>query len=122
MLNFSDENPVEEYDMNLSMFFLYVNMKNPVKQEEMKESLEGWVMACGEDDCLIKGKHPSKLDRCFVTNNREFFAYLWAAGDKLDFFLRDLKIRGRMRHLRRLMDIKVDARVRTGGCGHLSNP
>ncbi|KAG0612153.1 hypothetical protein M758_6G006300 [Ceratodon purpureus] len=121
-LVFSDENSVEDYQMNLDSFFLYMNIKDPVKQEQMRDGVEAWVMACGEADVLIKGKHPSISDRCFVTSSGELFAYLFAAGDKLNDFLKDLKLRKRTRHLRRLVDLMIDAKVKIGGCGHTFNP
>jgi hypothetical protein len=115
-LNFSDENSVEDYQMSLDSFFLYLNIKDPVQQARMREGIEAWTMACGD---ALKGKHSSIHDRCFVTSSGELFAYLLAAGDQLNNYLKDLKLSRRPRHLRRLADLQIDAKVKIG---HAFNP
>lgn len=119
---FGEDNLVEDYEMALDSFFLYMNIKDPVKQGQMRGSMEAWTVACDQADVLVKGKHPSRNDRCFVTSHMELFMYLFFEGNRLKHYLKDFKIRGPIRCLRRFVDIAIDARVKTGGCGHTFIP
>nr|PNR63181.1 hypothetical protein PHYPA_001606 [Physcomitrium patens] len=108
--NFNSGKTMEEYNQNLSKFFEYVNIKDKSKQEQMTDGVEAWLMECGDDRKLIRGRHPYKNNRCFVTNDQALFSYLVTARVKLDHFLEDLHLPRRNKHFCLLVDIKMDAK------------
>ena len=116
----------EMYDAMLDESFELFRVEGNQKKL-MLESGEAWLLACGTPADTTKFYHrtPIPNDRCFVTADNEFFAMILAGirpklMDKiLGNWLKTINIRNRMKHIRRLLDIRIDSKVRMGECGHI---
>ncbi|KAG0616171.1 hypothetical protein M758_5G095400 [Ceratodon purpureus] len=108
-LTFSPVNTVEEYNEHLETFFLWLNVPRAMKAS-MMETGEAWMLAAGQetDHLKVNNQRTSKVDRCFVTCDMEFFELLMAKWDRMSFFTRSIKCGAKMNYMKRLMDIRLD--------------
>lgn len=117
---------VAMYDAMLNEFFDMFPIDG-VTKKLMLESGEAWILACGTPASTVKvwRRSPIKNDRVFVTADNDFFAMMLQAtrsktlDGTLSKWLRILEIGVRMKHMRRLLDIRIDSKIRMGGCGHV---
>lgn len=116
------------YDKMLDEFFELLHLEGVMKKL-MLESGEAWLLACGEanQDVRVNNRACIKNDRCFVTADNEFFACLSQVFQSPNMkgsiaeLLKNLDLGVWMKHMRRITDIRIDANVRQGGCGHVFN-
>nr|PNR31033.1 hypothetical protein PHYPA_027349 [Physcomitrium patens] len=95
----------------------------------MFESGEAWLVTCGEVNrtVTVRSRTCFKNDRCFVTANNEFHACLMQMSrvanmrEPIVKLLKSCGLGNRVKHMRRLLDIRMDANIRQGGCGHCFN-
>lgn len=68
------------------------------------------MLAAGQetDHLKVNNLRTSKVDRCFVTCDMEFFELLMAKWDRMSFFTRSIKCGEKMNYMKRLMDIRLD--------------
>lgn len=122
-LGISELFTVEEYEQNIDDFFAWMGVNEAWRKLEMKDTAEGWMLACGTSDLKVgvRGATLMKIDRVYVTADFEFFNLLMDKWHKISSFTNDLKIGDRMTHMKRLMDIRIDAKIKEGWCGHVFN-
>ncbi|KAG0599345.1 hypothetical protein M758_12G145400 [Ceratodon purpureus] len=114
------------YDAMLDEFFDLFSVDGLMKKL-MLESGEAWILACGTPASTVKvwRRAPIKNDRVFVTADNEFFAMMLQGTTSkqmdtiLNNWLKVLDLGVRLKHIRRLLDIRIDSKIRMGGCGHV---
>lgn len=127
-LHFAGQTTELMYDRMLDDYFELLHLEG-LKKNLMLESGEAWLLTCGEPNQQVKVNSRAclKNDRCFVTADNEFFACLSQAmaspnmRGALIELMEYVEIGLWMKHMRRLADIRIDANVEQGGCGHVFN-
>jgi hypothetical protein len=125
-LTFSYNTTTAMYDAMLDEFLDLFRLEGSMKKL-MWESGEAWILACGTPASTVKvwRRTPLKNDRVFVTADNEFFAMILQGTTSkqmdrmLGNWLKMLDLGVRMKHMRRLLDVRIDSNVRMGGCGHI---
>lgn len=117
----------EMYDAMIDEFFELLGVDGVMKKL-MVESGEAWILTCGTPPPTVKvwRRTPIKNDRVFVTADNEFFSVMLGVltskntSNSINKLLGILGLGGtRMKHMRRLLDIRIDSKIRMGGCGHV---
>jgi len=77
-LRFDGDTTEQMYEKMLDEFFELLHPEGMMKKL-MFESGEAWLLACGEpnQDVRVNSRACIKNDRCFVTADNEFFAYIF---------------------------------------------
>jgi hypothetical protein len=127
-LNFGGDTTELMYDRMLDDFFELLHLEGLMKKL-MFESGEAWLLACGEpnQNVRVNSRACLKNDRCFVTVDNEFFACISQVltnpnmrGGIIEL-LELCELDPWVKHMRRIADIRIDANVQQGGCGHVFN-
>lgn len=112
----------QDYDDQILDLFDRIGVQEAWRQEEMRDSAEAWILACGEDPTSkITRSVLLKVDRVFVTANMEFHTLMTRVWAKIGTLTRTLKLGQKMGHLRQVVDIRIDAEVHVWGCDHVFN-
>jgi hypothetical protein len=112
----------QDYDDQILDLFDRIRVQEAWRQEEMRDSAEAWILACGEDPTSkITRSVLLKVDRVFVTANMEFHTLMTQVWAKIGTLTRTLKLGQKMGHLRQVVDIRIDAEVHVWGCDHVFN-
>ena len=120
-LNISEYYPSAEYVANVDNLFDWLVINDPDARTKMWPTAEAWILACGEIAVARREDETYKVDRVFVTVDMDFFTNVMSRWDKIGNYVKELKLGLKMTHMKRLLDIHMDARVRIGGCGHQFN-
>ena len=100
---------VEEYERNLSEFFVWLRVREPWRRKKLRKTAEAFMLAC-EDGAEAKGVM-FKVDRIFVTRSHEFHILVRDGWKMVGTFTSEtLKIGDLVGDIRRVMDIEMDAK------------
>ncbi|KAG0602019.1 hypothetical protein M758_11G155100 [Ceratodon purpureus] len=127
-LHFGGDTTELMYDRMLDDFFELLHLEGLMKKL-MLESGEAWLLSCGEPNQNVRMNSRAclKNDRCFVTADNEFFACITQVltngnmRNSVAELLKYVDLGLWMKHMRRIADIRIDANVKKGGCGHIFN-
>lgn len=106
---------------NVDNLLDWLVINDPDVRKKMWPTAEAWILACGETAVARREDERYKVDRVFVTVDMDFFTNIMSRWNKIGNFVKNLKLGFKMTHMKRLLDIHMDARVLVGGCGHQFN-
>lgn len=108
---------VEQYERNLSEFFVWLRVREPWRQKKLRTTAEAFILAC-DDGAEAKGMM-FKVDRIFVTRSHEFHTLVRDSWKLVgNFISKHLKIRDdQVGDIRRVVDIEMDAKA-VFNCDH----
>lgn len=108
---------VEQYERNLSEFFVWLRVREPWRQKKLRTTAEAFILAC-DDGAEAKGMM-FKVDRIFVTRSHEFHILVRDSWKLVgNFISKRLKIRDdQVGDIRRVVDIEMDAKA-VFNCDH----